>query len=821
MNSRPRLVITNRRKGGVLRWIPRALLLLVVAGGVGVLATGVGVYVHFSRDLPDIHRVEDYRPPTVSTFYAHDGRLLGEFTVERRVVVPLEDMPRHLIEAFLAAEDKRFFEHDGIDFVSTVRAAIANFTAGATRQGASTITQQLCKTLVGTEKTYARKIREAILARRTEARLTKLEILYLYLNQIYLGHGAYGVQAAAQNYFRKDVGDLTLAEAAMLAGLPPQPGRITPVLDFPAAKRRQKYVLDRMVEEGFITADEARAAYARELEVHPELPEVFHERAPYFTEHVRKHVQERYGYDALNRDGLRVHMTVDADYQRFAQDALREGLLALAERQGFTGPLKKLGPEEIEPFAKKLAAHYGGPPAIVPERYYLGVVTAVERTKATIRVGDIEGMLPLRGGMEWAAPYDEDGKRNERRISDVRDALAVGDVVLVRHIRGDRYADAEGPVFSLSQEPRVQGALISLDPRTGYVVAMVGGFDFDQSEYNRAFQGCRQPGSVFKPLVYSLALDQDYTLATPLSDMPIAVYDSAHQYIWKPKNYEGQYKGDVILRNALVNSMNIPSIRVIQHVGPDNAARWAGHLGITTPMSPDPALVLGGSCVYPWDIVQVYAVFALRGVEPRTAFIKRVEDRDGRILEDRTAFSDPWAPTGPKLDGMLRTLFEPRERKMSADTAYLVQTLLKQVVESGTGARARRLGKPAGGKTGTTDAYDAWFVGFTESLVTGVWVGSDLNKRRLGSWETGGKAALPVWLDFMQKALEGVPQKDFTEDPPANIVTASIDYSSGMLAAPGRRAINLPFKKGTVPTEQARRAGSFDNRDLDLVEGRF
>ncbi len=821
MQPRPKLVINNRRKGGVLRWIPRALFLLSAAAAVAAPLFGAGVYVYYSRDLPEVHRIADYRPPTVSSFFAADGRLLGEFTVERRVVVPIEAMPRHLIEAFLAAEDKRFFEHGGIDYISTARAVLANYRAGETTQGASTITQQLCKTLVGNEKSYTRKIREAILARRTEAVLTKLEILHLYLNQVYLGHGAYGVQAAAQNYFRKDVGDLTLAESAMLAGLPPQPGRLTPVLDWEGAKRRQKYVLDRLVEEGFVDAATAQAASAEQITVHPVLENLFDERGPYFTEHVRRDVQQRYGYDALNRDGLRVYMTVDADLQQFAQDALREGLLALGERQGYTGSPTRLEGDKIDEFLKKSKVLYGGPAEIVPDRYYLGVVTAAEKERATVRVGDVEGLLPLKGGVDWAAPYDPKGGWNNRKIDDVRKAVDVGDVVVVRKYRGDRYNAEPGVVFALSQEPRVQGALVSMDPHTGYVQAMVGGFDYDQSEYNRAFQGCRQPGSVFKPIVYSLALEGDYTLATPLDDTPIAKYDSAHQLIWKPKNYEGEFKGDVLLRNALVNSMNVPSIRVIEHVGADRAAEWAKHLGITTPMSPDPSLVLGASCVYPWDMVNVYATFALRGLQPRTAFVKRVEDRDGKILEDRTAFNDPWAPTGPKLDGMLRTLFEPRTRRINTDTAYLMQTLLRGVVESGTGGPAQKLGKPAGGKTGTTDAYDAWFVAFTESLVTGVWVGADLNDRRLGSGETGGKAALPIWLSFMQKALDGVDQREFTAEPPPGIEVAAIDYGTGLLAAPGRRSISLPFKSGTVPNERVQEAGSFDIRDLDQVGDRF
>ena len=823
MSVRVPVVIINRRKGGFFRWLLRLGWLVAIAVAVSGALVGAAAYVYFARDLPEIPSVARYRPPTVSTFYAHDGRLLAEFTTERRIVVPLEKMPRFLVEAFLASEDKTFFKHQGVDFRGIARAAVTNLRAGRIVEGASTITQQLCKTLLTTDKSFVRKAREAILARRTESRLSKLEILFLYLNQIYLGHGAYGVQAAAQNYFRKDVWQLSLAEASMLAGLPPAPGRVTPILDMSKARIRQQRVLDRMVEEGFLERSAADAAAAEALVVYPELPEIFHDRSPYFTEHVRKHVQSKYGYKALNTDGLEVYMTVDADYQHMARAALQEGLLQLGERQGYTGPLEHLRDDELDDFVTSLRAHYGESP-LEAETYYIGVVTEVDKHGAKVQVGAHQAWLPLKGGMQWAVPYDEEESKNELRIADAQEALTRGDVVLVRLNRGKKFRDrepGEPPVLALSQEPVAQGALVSMDPRTGYVVAMVGGYDFDQSEYNRAFQGCRQPGSVFKPLVYSLALDQDYTLATPLADTPIAVYDSQRQYIWKPKNYEGSYKGEVILRNALINSMNIPSIRVINHVGPENAVAWATQLGITTPLSPDQALVLGSSCVYPWDMVQVYGVFALRGVRPRTAFIKRIIDRDGRILEDRTAFNDAWAPTAPKLDGMLRILFEPRDRAMSEQTAFLTQVALKGVVDGGTAVKAKRLNKPAGGKTGTTDAYDAWFLGFTESLVTGVWAGSDLNRRKLGSWETGGKVALPVWLDFMEQALADVPQRDFTRDPPPGIIFESIDASTGLLAARGNRAIQLPFKKGTEPRERARRAGSFGQRDLDLVEGRF
>lgn len=809
----PTLRCTNPRPGGLFRALLRLFFPLCFAAGLGAAIAGFAAYVHFSRDLPALYDVEAYHPPGVTRFFARDGRLVAELTTERRTVIPLEQMPRALLEAFLAAEDQRFFDHGGVDVRGVIRAAVANWRAGRVVEGASTITQQLCKTLVGSERSVVRKIREAILARRLESRLTKLEILYLYLNQIYLGHGAYGVQAAAQLYFGKDASQLDLAESAMIAGLPPRPSTLNPVIDLPGAKGRQRYVLDRMVDEGFITKQQADQAFAEPLTILSEAPDLFGDQAPYFSEHVRRELQAAYGGEALNREGFDVWLTMDLDWQRAAEQAVRRGLLSLGERQGYTGPLAHLEPAAIPAFRTKAAALYRGVTELLPGREYLALVGDVDRAGAKVAVGGLELPLPL-AEMSFAAPYDEAAPVNGRRLADATRALRPGDVVLVS-------AGSDPGTARLAQEPKVQGALVSVAPRSGEVRAMVGGFDFDQSEYNRAFQGCRQPGSVFKPLVYSRALDMGYTLGTPLSDTPVSVFDAAHQLLWKPKNFEGEFHGDVLLYKALVRSMNIPAIKTIDYVGPDNAVAWARHLGISTPMYPDRSLVLGSSCVYPWDLVQAFSVFALRGQRPRPAFVSRVLTRRGEVLEDRTAFSDLHAPTPARADALLRAWREPRARVMDERTAYLTQVLLRGVVESGTATAAKKLGHPAGGKTGTTDAFDAWFVGFTEGLVTGVWVGSDRNTRKLGNGETGGHAALPIWLAFMRAALGETPQRDFTADPPPGIVFAQIDAETGKLAAQGRPSLNLPFKEGTVPVEAAPAAGTFDRRDVDVVEGRF
>jgi penicillin-binding protein 1A len=810
---RPPLVLTGRRSASPWRVALRALFALSVSAVLAGLVAGFALYVQLSKDLPALLSVEDWRPPGVTRLLADDGRLVGELTRERRYVVPLEHVPRTVIEAFLAAEDQRFFVHAGVDYRGVLRAALANWRAGRVVEGASTLTQQLCKTLVGNERSVERKIREAILARRLESRLDKLDILWLYLNTVYLGHGAYGVQAAARSYFGKDVGQLGLAEAATLAGLPPRPSVLNPVVDPTATKARRAWVLERMVTEGFITAQQGAQAAAEPLVVLPEVPNAFDEQIPDYVEHVRRQLQAEYGGEMLHEDALTVHLAVDADLQTEATTALRRGLVALGERQGFVGPLARLAPSDVAGVVERARVRYSGQDDVPPDTWRLGVVERVDADAAEVRVGDRTYTLPVTQA-RWAAPWDTVRARNGQRLKRLDDALRMHDAVFVRTM------DTPG-VVRLAQEPPVQGAVVSMETRSGYVRAMVGGFDFDQSEYNRAFQGCRQPGSVFKPIVYARALDTGYTLGTPIADTPISEFDPANQLLWKPRNFEGRFNGDVLLYNAVIRSLNVPAIKTIDYVGPDAAVDFAKRLGLSTPMYPDRSLVLGSSCVYPWELTQVYATFALRGERPRPVFVKRIETRDGQLLEDRTHVSDVNVPAGPRLDALLRAALEPRDRVYEATTGFLVQTALRGVVERGTAVAARALGMPAAGKTGTTDAYDAWFVGFTDTLVTGVWVGSDQNRRKLGDGETGGHTALPIWLEVMRAAHGGRKAADFTARPPPGIVFADIDVESGRLAGPGRASINLPFKQGTVPVEAAPAAGAFDRHDLDSVEGRF
>ncbi|MBI3180587.1 MAG: PBP1A family penicillin-binding protein [Myxococcales bacterium] len=823
-------------------WWKRLLSLLGVlalSGATAAAGTGLALYYKFSVGLPEIPRVDEYWPPILTEVYTADAVLAGEFYAERRKVVPYDHIPKRLVQAFIASEDASFFDHGGVDFVGTTRAAFKTLLKKASGsgsvQGGSTLTQQTAKAVLisaegykaATVKKLSRKIREAILAYRLERALTKEEILYLYLNNVYLGHHSYGVQSAAENYYRKDVRDLNLAEMALVAGLPQAPSRYSPFTNPEAAKKRRSYVLRRMLEEGMISREEHDQANADEVAVFP-VEDVFHEFAPYFTEEVRRDVVARYGNPALLSSGLKVFTTMDSEKQRAAQEAVFRGLLAVDKRQGFRGPLLNLSEKERDAFLerseKALAAE-----KIQPERFYVGLVTGIdeEKVSADVQVGPHKGKLPLLG-MRWARMLNAEHYYPSVVISKVSPPLKVGDVVLLRAVAEakDLYDDKEQydegankklpegvQLFRLEQEPELQSGLVSVDPHRQYLLAMVGGYDFDANEYNRAFQACRQPGSAFKPIAYSAAIEQlKWTEATVIVDSPIVYDDPENQNRWKPENYGEDFQGDVLLRTALVNSMNIPAVKTFIAVGVKKMAAWTAKLGLTTPMNQDFSAALGSSCVYPFELTQVYATFNRLGVSKPTFFIRKIEDRFGRLVEDHTAFDDPWAGLVDRVAAGYARMYEPGTKVMEPETAYIMVDLMRGVVKEGTGAPASRLGKPAAGKTGTTnDSFDAWFAGFTKDLVTTVWVGYDLNPHPLGKYETGGRAALPIWLRYMRQALDGKPQPEI--DPPGSLdlVRLKVDTKTGKLASSAsKHQADMWFLRGTEPKEQQPEKGAID-----------
>jgi penicillin-binding protein 1A len=818
--GRRRLVVTGLPAAGppwraVLRWTVFALV-LVANLGVALL---VGLWLHFAGGLPEIPSVAGYRPPIVTEVVSADGQLVGEFFAERRKVVPIERIPRRLVQAFIASEDQRFFDHSGVDWRGTLRAAFTTYLLRRGVKGGSTITQQTAKAILvsaegfeeGTRRNLRRKVRELILATRLEASFTKEQILWLYLNGVYLGHHSYGVQSAAENYFRKNVEDLTLEEAALLAGLPQAPSRFSPFAHPESAKDRRRYVLRRMLEEGFISAAERARADAAEVRVYG-LDDLFRETAPFYVEQARRHVVERFGNERLLKEGLRVEVAMDLEKQRAAQAAMLKGLMEVDHRQGFNGPVAHVEGAERQALQARLARAWPAQALEVGD-YAVGIVDRVEERAAAVVVGGQSGVLPL-AGMRWARKPNPEAWYSEALIRRIPGVLEAGDVVLVRRVERRELADREGnepakvkelPVadvlLALEQEPKLQGALVSVDPRSGGVVAMVGGYDFEASEFNRAFQSCRQPGSAFKPIVYSAAVEKlDWTPATILTDAPLVFRDDENA--WKPQNYGQDFKGDVTLRTALVNSMNIPAVKTAEALatkfGPGVLGEWAHQLGLTTPVKPELGSALGSSCVSLWELAGVYATFARLGEKRPGIMVKRVLDREGHTLEDHVEPRDAWVPLAARLGGAVAEATRTRSRAMDERTAYILVHLLREVATVGTGAQAARLGKPAAGKTGTTnDSFDTWFMGFTRDLATGVWLGYDINVTPLGRYETGGHAALPIWLDFMSAALRDRPQPEW--EAPVGIVTVRIDPETGLAVAEGQKGVEEPFKEGTEP----------------------
>ncbi|MBL8913092.1 MAG: PBP1A family penicillin-binding protein [Archangium sp.] len=822
---------------------------VLCAATAGVMGYGF-VYWKYADGLPDIPRVDEYRPPILTEVYTVDGVLAGEFYNERRKVVPYERIPKRLVQAFIAAEDADFFDHFGVDVIGTTRAAVKTalkkVSGKGKVQGGSTITQQTAKAVLisaegykeSTAKTIKRKLREALLARRLESELTKEEILYLYLNNVYLGHHSYGVQSAAENYYRKDVKDLSLAEMALLAGLPQAPSNYSPFTAPEKAKKRRQYVLGQMKEKGMITQAEFDEASKAEVSVYA-VEDVFHQFAPFFTEETRRDIVERYGNKVLLNDGLKVFTTMDSEKQRAAQEAVLWGLLAVDKRQGYRGPVQQLKTKaEQDKFVEK-SKKVMGDAEIEPGRYYVGLVTAKSKDElvADVTIGNKVARLPALA-MRWAREVNGERYYPNVLINTVK-PLNIGDVVVVRAVKDKKsltddkeaWSDSlaekvpEGvPLVRLEQEPEPQAAIVSIDPHRQYLSAMVGGYDFDANEFNRAFQACRQPGSSFKPIVYAGALElMGWTEGTVILDSPIVYDDPENQNRWKPANYDEGFKGEVLLKEALVNSMNIPAVKTFielaRFLGKKNEVigikainDFAKKLGFSTPLNPDYSAALGSSCVYPIELVGVYATINRLGLKKPTYFVRKIEDRFGRMVEDHTSFDDPWASLQDRLAGGYARMFEPGEQVLSPETAYLVTDLMRGVVQGGTGAAAQRLGKPAAGKTGTTnDSFDAWFTAFTRDLVTSAWVGYDLNPHPLGRYETGGRAALPIWLAYMMKALDGRQQPEFAPPPQLPLIQKRIDKKSGKIATSYKNSMQLWFKKGTEPEDSEPERGGVDS----------
>ncbi len=880
-------------------------ILLTVVGGTAL-------YYYFSRDLPKLSKIDDYHPNLVTEIFDDTGKEVGEFWSECRFLTPIKDIPDKLIKGFVASEDERFFAHHGVDFWGIFRAFINNLKAGQVVQGGSTITQQVTKSLVlSPERTYDRKIKEAILATEIEKNLSKDQILYLYLNHIFFGNRAYGVAAAARNYFHKDLKELNIAEIAMIVGLSKAPSAYNPLTNPERAKSRQHYVIDRMREQGYITKKEAEEAKATQLKVYKAgTDKDFNlEYTPYFTEHIRRYLVDKYGEDALYHGGWKVYATVNLDMQKAGQSAVDRGLREVDKQKGYRGPLQNLSDKTaIEKFntqnhIKILEAtpniDYGQyhttqsllniKTPLQEDKYYNGVIVGGSRSSGfEVMVGNVRGTIASET-MTWAAAASN---------------LKNGDVVEVRLYHPSVTPDAKSkkgkpivenksiptdfsqPLFALTQEPNLQSALYSYEPFTGEVKAIVGGLDYRKSEFNRATQALRQPGSSIKPLIYSAALDKGYTPNTVIMDSPI-VYEESPGKFWTPKNYGGGYSGPTPLRSALVHSRNVVTVRIVMDIGTHYIDAYMRKLGLTSPIQKYYSMALGANDVYLAELARAYGTFATGGILPETYFIRKIVDPSGKVIEENKPmekkFIITWdAPKGsesasPNVPGersskgeeaeghakipesqhasseshsspesraensetkpnskkdpktvkaipwdemeyssilekvgdeviqkdqlnlseyekkILYGNYIPPDHVITPRTAATMVSLMEDVVKYGTGTKALELKKPAAGKTGTTNnATDAWFIGYTPTLVTGVWVGHDEKSKTIGHNATGGHVAAPIWLYYMTEATKKYPTKEFKLPPwldlsqyqtPMEIVkgdTESIDYGGGI-----------------------------------------
>ena len=773
---------SKNEKGGIVRFIIRLAIWgavsIIVVGGLGLL----GAYFFLSESLPKISSLTDYHPSVITEVYSEDHKKIAEFYKERRIVIPLPEMPDMLTEAFVAAEDARFYKHRGIDLLSIMRAFFKNIEAGTIVQGGSTITQQVTKSFFLTpERSYTRKLKEAILAYRIDKAFNKEQILYLYLNQIYLGHGAYGVEAAAENYFGKSAKDMNLAECAMLAGLPQAPSRYSPFRHPERAKQRQIYVLNRMVAEDYITNIQATEAINTPMDIKPRR-NLYIEEVPFFTEHIRRYIEKEYGANTLYTEGLKVYSTVNLGSQIAAREEIDKGLKALDKRQGYRGSLKHLEPEEIESFSKELQAKLEeNPLAIGLTTQGVAIKLDDKLNTVAVRIGNSQGVIEI-ADMGWARKPDPDVPYREDAVKHPGKVLKVGDVILVE-IKGQQDDSADMWELALEQAPMVQAALLCIETETGWVKTMVGGSDFRETQFNRAIQSRRQPGSAFKPIVYAAAVDMGYTPANIIIDSPIVYQDDEMDSKWKPKNYGRKFRGPTRFRMALEKSMNVITIKILQDIGVDYVIDYAHQLGIASNMNRDLSIALGSSGISLLELVSAYSVFANQGHLVQPCFFTKIVDRDGNVIEECIAQS---------------------EKVIEKDTAYLMTHLLQGVVQNGTGWRAKALGRPTAGKTGTTnDLFDAWFVGYTPRYITGVWVGFD-EESSLGVHETGSRAASPIWVGFMKRILTDKSVRIFQE--PEGVVFVQIDAKTGLLPVPESEEILFEvFKEGTAPTEYTKR----------------
>jgi penicillin-binding protein 1A len=837
--ERPRVQIANRATGGVLYWIGKlygyALLAIALVGTTCTVFAGRWV-AGSTPPTPDF-RGYAAAAPSITRMYAADGTLMGEFAKEWREITPYEQVPKQLVDAFIAIEDHDYWNHGGIYYKGIARAAWANLTAGDFAQGGSTITQQVAKQFLvdangHVDKSLMRKGREAIMARRLEARYSKRAILSVYLNHIFLGNRAWGVAAAARRYFDKSLAELTLAESALIAGLAKAPSWYSPVADEKRALDRRNIVLDQMQRHGLATAQQVAAAKAEPLQLRV-YREVFPDRMPYYAEHVRRYIADspRYGKDMLMAGGLQIETAVEPAIDAGAYENVDYGTRKQDKRQGWRGPEWHVDGAALELFVERQKQRYGEGP-LAPDRRYLALVDKVTANQAELIVGTRRVTMPLRNAT-WASKWESGNAPNDVVITNLTRALHKGDVVWVsREIRSrDKYTDWWMPdghnpawrvheddhewddknadVVQLEQVPHPLGAIFTADHRTGYVSAMVGGFDFDRNQRNNTTQACRQPGSTYKPIYYSLGLDQGYGFDTILNDVPVKIVDPETGIEWTPTNLNDTLDGDVTLEYALVFSKNIPSVDLFKRIGANKVEAWARQLGITTKIIPDDALALGASCSRIDEMTRAFSMFARAGEWwPRSAnagagekdwiYIRRIRDRDGNTVEDNTVDFDPQLAPGDRFDRISALAGVQPARAIPARTAYLMNKLLSQAIKYGFSKTLRNTEIHAAGKTGTSsDTHDTWFIGYTSRFISTVWLGDEWKVRALGRTDAAFVTVEPLWARYMYEVAKGYPNLDIPWAVPPGVNPK--DRGAHTLGKRG--SMDLVYRHATQPPD--------------------
>jgi len=775
----------------------------IVLAVLGVFSLGImiGAYKAMLRNLPSISALEEFQPNIITSIYADDGEVIGEYAIEKRIEITYQDIPDVLKQAIIATEDPRFYRHKGIDFLGMLRALredVKLILKPRRLHGGSTISQQLARELfLHRRQTLRRKIKEVLLALQIEKKYSKEEILTMYCNQFNLGHGAYGVEAAAQLYFGKGVSDLNLEEAAMIAGIFRGPGIYSPYRSADRTLGRRNHVINRMIAEGYLSKREGEEASRKPISVLP----LYRETsgfAAYFKEEVRKYLEENYGADALYRQGLKVFTTLNKNYQKYAEAALVKQLHVLDKRDGWRGVKTNLlekGIENLEELDERVEDPESGEthlkswrkPEVEPGQLIEAVVLSAETTTASVKIKDYRGEISSRD-IDWT------GTKNLKKI------IKRGDIILVRVNELDE--EKKEIAASVEQEPVLEGAFLAIDPHSGQIKAMVGGYSFDRLKFNQATQAKRQSGSVIKPILYTAALENNYTPASIIVDEPTEFEDKWSGDIWAPPNYDAKFKGSVTLRIGLEESRNIITAKILNYISPQTGVTYCKKFGITSTIYPYMSLSLGAFEVPLIELVSAFSTFPNKGIRVRPYFLTQIEDKEGNILEEA------------KIED---------EEVISPQIAYIMTSLLQGVVQRGTAQAARHLKKPLAGKTGTTNDFsDAWFIGFSPSLCAGVWIGHPESRIPIGDRQSGAVASLPAWIDFFQSVIDEEtrlaaengeePVEEEFEVPP-NLTFADIDYKTGLLATP---FCLFPFREVFLPGTEPNRFCSHEDHMMTL-----